>query len=345
MGNKIVKIIGSCVVLALIAGGAYLGSLVYPGTPSKSKSLLFLGYVPLPKSGTLNVLDYITINGDRMFIADERSGNVSRLTLGSAALPTDLQVLAGKPEAHGVVIDPVSHLGFVTRSEANTVDVFDPAAMKLIKSIPVPDDADGIHYDPETKLIYVAGGDSHTGTLLDPATQVVIAKIELGGKPEYAQIDPKTKLLFQNLKDKDQVIAIDLPTRSIVGRWPLPGCQAPSGLALDEAHRRLIIACSGNAKAALFDMDAHRVLTTQPVGGQPDSIAFDSGLQRVYTAGIAGKTTVLALDSPDSLSVLDTIDTHYGAHTLAVDPATHRVYVGYAGVLVAPRLAVFEPIR
>ncbi len=345
MLKKALKIIIVCVVLVVIAGGAYVGSLIYPGTPSKSHSLRFLGYVPLPKSGALNVLDYITIDGDRILVAGISSGDVSRLNLRTGTLPSGLQVFTGKPEAHGVVIDPVSHLGFVTRSEENTVDAFDPAAMKLVKSIPVPDDPDGIHYDPETKLLYVAGGDSNTGTLIDPATQAVVAKIALGGKPEYAQIDPQTKLLFQNLKDKNQVIAIDLTTRSIVGRWALPGCEAPSGMALDEAQRRLILACSGNARAALFDLNAHRVLTTQPVGGRPDSIAFDSGLHRIYTAGVAGVTTVLQQDSPDMMRVVDTIHTHYGAHTLAVDPATHRVYIGYAGVLVAPRLAVFEAVQ
>lgn len=40
---------------------------------------------------------------------------------------------------------------------------------------------------------------------------------------------------------------------------------------------------------------------------------------------------------------LDAIKLHYGAHTLAVDPINHRVYVAYASLIIAPRLAVFEP--
>ena len=52
---------------------------------------------------------------------------------------------------------------------------------------------------------------------------------------------------------------------------------------------------------------------------------------------------VIQQDSPDSYRHLDTIHTHYGAHTLGIDPATHRLYVGYAGLLAAPRLAVFTP--
>jgi hypothetical protein len=41
--------------------------------------------------------------------------------------------------------------------------------------------------------------------------------------------------------------------------------------------------------------------------------------------------------------VIDTVHLHYGAHTLTVDLKTHTVFVGYAGLVVNPRVAVFIP--
>ena len=59
----------------------------------------------------------------------------------------------------------------------------------------------------------------------------------------------------------------------------------------------------------------------------------------------AGEMTVIQKDGPDNYRVLDEIHTHYGAHTLTVDPVSHRVFVAYASLLVHPRIAVFSPAR
>ena len=80
-----------------------------------------------------------------------------------------------------------------------------------------------------------------------------------------------------------------------------------------------------------------------PIGGGPDSVAYDPELHRVYTTGKAGVLSVIQQDSPDRYRLLDSIPLHYGAHTLAIAPVTHAVYAGYAGLLVSPRLAVFMP--
>jgi hypothetical protein len=53
--------------------------------------------------------------------------------------------------------------------------------------------------------------------------------------------------------------------------------------------------------------------------------------------------SIIQQDGPDSYRRLDQIRLHYGAHTLAVDPATHKLYVGYASLVVPARLAVFTP--
>ena len=344
--KKLRKILGWGLAGCVIVAGLGLAWLIVPGTPSPAGSLRFVGFVPLPKKGVLNVLDYLTLDGDHLFVAGMFAGNVIRVPVHGDTLATasDLAVFAGTPGTHGVVVDPVSGQAFVSRSGANTVDVFDPVAMRSLGSIPVADDPDGIFYDPQNKLVYVAGGDSKTGTLIDPATRRVVGTLSLGGKPEFAVYDPKTRLIFQNLTDTNEVIALDLGQRGIVARWPLAGCQGPSGMAIDAGQRRLFVACAKNSRAAIFDLDAHRVVSTQPVGRGPDTIAYDPSLRRLYTIGFTGVLTVLRQEASGGWRVTDNIQTHFGAHTLCVDLATHRIYVGYAGFFVAPRLAVFDAV-
>jgi YVTN family beta-propeller protein len=326
-------------------GIAVAGYLIYPGTPSKASSLIFQGFVPLPSDRVLSVLDYLTVNDDKLFVTGESTGDLYRVQIRKDSLPTvaDVAKLPGEPATHGVAIDPSSHLAFVTRSEANTVDVFDSEKMLVIKRIPVADDPDAIFYDELDKLVYVASGDSHLATLIDPSTQTTIATIPLGGAPEYAALDASTKLLYQNLHDTSTVVAVDLAKRAVVQGWPLQGCQAPTGMAIDDIHRRLFIGCGGNAVLAIFDLDEHRVVATVPIGKAPDTVAFDPALHRIYTTGKSGVLSVIQQEEPNEYKVIDTVHLHYGAHTLTFDPKTHGVFVGYAGLVVNPRVAVFIP--
>src|SRR5260221_3038917 len=343
--KTLIKISLAVLGVVVVAAVAVAGYLIYPGTPSHASSLVFQGYVPLPSEKVLSVLDYLTVMDDKLFVTGESTGDVYRVQIRKDSLPTaaDVAKLHGEPGAHGVVIEPSSHLAYVTRSEADTVDIFDAEKMVLIKRIPVAADPDAIFYDEFDKLVYVASGDSHLATLIDPSTQTTLATIPLGGAPEYATLDTATRLLYQNLHDTNAVVAVDITKRTVAQRWPLQGCEAPTGMAIDENHRRLFIGCGANAVLAIFDLDEHRVVATVPIGMAPDSVAFDSPLHRIYTTGKSGNLVVIEQDEPNKYEILDTVHLHYGAHTLTVDPTTHSLYVGYAGLVVNPRVAVFIP--
>jgi DNA-binding beta-propeller fold protein YncE len=235
------------------------------------------------------------------------------------------------------------NVAFVTRSEENTVDVFDPTSFRLLSRIPVADDADAILYAPSEKLVYVANGDAQIATLIDPERRITVGTVPLPGKPEFPALDPQTGILYQNLEDIDSIVAIDLGERMVTGQWSLAPCEGPSGMAISSKQRRLFAVCSRNATFVVFDLELHRVIASLKIGGGPDSVAFDETFHRIYSAGKAGRLTVIQQDSPNAYRVLDEIHTHYGAHTLALDPVSHRVFVGYASLFAHPRISVFSP--
>jgi DNA-binding beta-propeller fold protein YncE len=323
-----------------------LTTLIYPSAPSQSNSIRFDGFIVLPTRTLLSVLDYMTLNGNNLFVTGTSIGSLFKVQTDPDEQGTGRAVmeLTGVPGVHGVAVVSSKNIAFVTKGGDNTVGVLDPATFRLVGSIPVADDPDAILYAERANLVYVANGDAKLATLIDPDKRATVGVIQLGGKPEFPAIDPQDGLLYQNLTDEDSVVALDLMTRSIVGRWPLRPCKGPSGMAIDSAHRRLFSVCSGNAMLVVFDLARHRLITTIPVGNRPDSVAFDPLLRRIYTAGVGGKLTVVQQNSPDAYQVLENISTHYGAHTLAVDPETHKVYVAYASLLMYPRIAVFSPL-
>ena len=332
-----------------VAACALLLWLTFPGTPGGASTLKFDGFITLPKgkgARTLTVLDYLSIDGRNLYVSNVSTGAIYKIELGSDAMPgtNDVSLFELEPAAHGIAIDPVSHLGYATHSEANTVDVFDPSGMQLIKRIAVADDPDGIFYLPGLKLIYAVSGDAKLATLIDPARQSAVGIIPLGGKPEFAAFDQRSGLVYQNLRDTSELALVDVAGRKVESRWSLQGCEGPTGLALDEAKNRLFIGCSGNSKLAVFDLATHRVTTTIGIGKGPDSVAFDEQLGRVYATGIDGTLSVVQLQPDGRATLVDMIALHIGAHTLAVDPLTHRVFAGYASLFLAPRIAVFSAV-
>jgi DNA-binding beta-propeller fold protein YncE len=339
----VLTLVGVFLAVAAIAL-IYLGHI---GNPSNSAVMKFEGFIELPKTKTLNVLDYLTLKDNVLFVTEESAGNVFKVTLDPNTQTTAISIstLPGSGVVHGVVLLPSPNLAFVTRSEENTVDAFDPIILQSLARIPVAEDADAILYDPSSKLVYVAHGDAHSASLIDPDTHTIVGTIPLGGKPEFPALDSKTEMLYQNLADVNMVAAVDVAKKSVIGKWSLAPCDGPSGVAVDTENRRLFSVCARNATLVVFDIENHKVITSIKIGGGPDSVAYDATLHRIYSAGKSGKLNVIQQDGPDTYRSLDEISTHYGAHTLTVDPLTHRVFVGYASLLAHPRIAVFSPIK
>jgi hypothetical protein len=290
------------------------------------------------------VLDYMTVRDRSLFVASIEPGAIYKVPMSDGPLPTEADVtkLPGQPSAHGVAFDPLSGLGFVSRSEANLVDILEPGTMRIVKSIPVDNDIDAIIFDPASRLIYAAHGALGKATLIDPVQQRVVGRIALGGRPEFAVADATTGLVYQNLESTNSVAVIDLIKQQVVDRWPVSGCEAPSGVTVDLTNRRMLVVCKGNSALVVVNMDTHLTVKSIEIGGGPDAVVYDPDLRRIYTTGRSGILNVVQQDTVNSYRNIDAINLNFGAHTLALDPVTHRVYIGYLSLFVKPRLAVYS---
>ena len=185
-------------------------------------------------------------------------------------------------------------------------------------------------------LVYVADHDGKAGILIDAATQMVVASIPLGGEPEYAQAAVETGLIYQNLEDTSELVVIDPQKQAVIKRYPLAPGEGPTGLAFDATNHRLFSTCSG--KLIVLNADTGAIVAVLPIGVGTDGVDYDAGLRRLYTANAIGSMTVIQQDSANLYRVLENAPTHFGGHSLVVDPATHRIYVAYFG-----RIATYEP--
>ena len=320
------------IALAVIALNIYLS------TRPAAKTMTPAGIISIPTPFRIGrpFIDYMTIGGSRLYAGYASEGLVGVVDTASNQ---NVAKIDGLSRVHGIAVVPGGNLGFASSSGDNVVGVFDLATNKLVGKIPAGDDADAIIYDSQARLVYVANHDGKTGMLIDPAAQKVVATISLGGEPEYPQADPATGLIYQNLEDTSELVVIDPAKQSVVKRYKLDPGEGPTGLALDAANHRLFSAAR-NQKLVVLNADTGAVVTVLPIGGGVDGAGYDAALRRVYTSNAMGTMTVIQQDSPDQYHVLEDAPTHFGGHSLVVDPATHRVYVAYFG-----SIAAYDPVR
>lgn len=339
--------LGAGIITAAVVVAVPAARVVAPPMPISTAYMRFDGFIALPATAGwnwLSVFDYMTVEGRDLYVASIQPGTVFKLPLRSGPLPntSEIESLPGPPSAHGVTFDPITHRGFVSRSGANVVDVFDPVTLQVEKQIPVEDDVDAIAFDAANRLVYAVHGDAKRATLIDPVTLQIAGSVQLPGKPEFAVFDPGSRTLYQNLNDTNYLMVIDLARRAPVSQWYLAGCDGPSGMAMDRTQRRLFIACNRNDRLVVYDLDRRNIVASMPVGGGPDVVGYDDELHRIYTTGRSGVMTTVQLMGKDRYKVLSSVVLTFGAHTLAVDQRSHRVYVGYLSLWSKPRLAVFS---
>jgi DNA-binding beta-propeller fold protein YncE len=328
------KALGGLIALILLA---ILALNIYLSTRPAAKTIKAAGIVSIPTPFRVGrpFIDYMTISGARLYAGYASNGLVGVVdTATNGAVAT----IDGLTRVHGIAIVADRNLGFASSSGDNVVGVFDLATNKLLQKIPGGDGPDAIIYDEQAHLVYVANHSGKTGTLIDPVNLKAVATIPLGGEPEYPQADPMTGMIYQNLEDTSELVVIDPAKQAVAKRYKLDPGEGPTGLALDAADHRLF-SSTGNRKLIVLDTDTGAVVAVLPIGAGVDGAGYDPDLRRVYTANGIGTMTVIQQDSPDRYHVLENASTHFGGHSLVVDPATHRVYVAYFG-----SMAAYDPV-
>jgi DNA-binding beta-propeller fold protein YncE len=187
-------------------------------------------------------------------------------------------------------------------------------------------DTDAVVYDPASKLIFTFNGDSKNSSVIDPAKEAVVKTLDLGGSPEQAAADGRVTL-YENNADTSEVVVIDTSALTIKARWKVAPAGEPVAMALDPEHRRLFSAGRGPAMLVMMDADNGKVLQSFPISDGADSNVFDSSSGMVFTSTRAGKLHIFHEESADKLSQVETIDTEYGAKTMAMDPKTHNIFL------------------
>jgi DNA-binding beta-propeller fold protein YncE len=277
--------------------------------------------VPLP--GPAVRFDYQSLDAShgRLYIAHM---NADQLVVFDTKKRGVVANLDGFPNVHGVWAVPELKKVYASATGEHKVAVVDMETLKTIARVGPVKYPDGIAYAPGPKRIFVSDEHGDADAVIDAITNSLVTTIPLGGGAGNTVYDPASGHILVAVHEKNELVAIDPATAKIIGRYPVAGIESPHGIALDVAARLAFVAGEDNSKLAAVDLTNMQVLATYPVGKDPDVLAFDPGLKRLYVSAESGNVTVFR-ENGKALVTEGTLSMPH-AHTVCVDPDTHLVY-------------------
>ncbi|MGF6756121.1 YncE family protein [Paraburkholderia sp. GAS42] len=275
-------------------------------------------------------------------------------------------------------VTPVPGTSLVYVGDVNSVKVIDVATKKLVKTITVS--ASGIRadescLDPEHHVVMFSSGAEQPpfATFINTERQEVIGKLSLKDSTglEACAYDPKGKNFVLNndgtkTNPKGEVDVI--PVASVLEGKPvvatvfsLKGCEGPTGLAMGPGNDALI-GCDpdegGKQTTVIIDRTNGKTVAELPFGGA-DEVVYDPVSNRYFLAAghhsadnvsqVGSKTAkfdpALGIIDAATRSIVAIVPTTMGAHSVAVDGESHRVFVphgpGHSEQFAGAGVAVF----
>lgn len=324
-----------------------------------SRHFTLVGDYPL--GAAVNRTDYESIDADarRLYIAKMGGGQLlvfdlerNRLAATLDNFPKITGVLA-VPELHkiyasvpggGVMRSLAVGLGMIGMSSGKgEVAVLDSQTLKERARLPGGVFPDGIAYDAKDGLVFVSDELGAAVSVLDAKADKFLARIATGGEVGNVRYDAANGLVYVPVQSSDELIAIDPAKRTVTARYALKGCDHPHGFIIAPKQPVGYAACDGNNKLTTVDLTTGRTLGTLAVADDPDVMSIDPGLNRLYVAGETGNLSTFDISSAGAPVSLGDVSVAEGAHAVAADPVSHRLYFALANLGGRAVLRVIAP--
>src|ERR1700674_4474958 len=277
----------------------------------------------IPMPGPAVRFDYQSLDSSqgRLYIAHM---NADQLVVFDTKKREVVANLDGFSRVHGVWAVPELGRVYASVTGEHKVAAVDMKTLTTLAKVGPIKYPDGIAYAPGPQRVCVSDEHGDVDAVIDTKTNSLVASIPLGGGAGNTVYDSGSGHILVAVHERNELVAIDPATAKIVGRYVMTGINSPHGIVLDVAERLAFVAGEDNHKLAVVDLTTMKVLATHSVGEDPDVLAFDPGLKRLYVSAESGHVTVFRERGKTLVSEGGLFMPH--AHTVCVDPDTHLVY-------------------
>ena len=335
----------------LLAGTALLtfamtpsvGAQTHPGVHRDTLRQIATIDLPGPKGKRF---DYLTIDhGDHYLLSAHLGAGI--LYVIDMKTNTLVRAIPGVPGIEGVVYVPELQRAYTSDWLEGKIGVVDLKQMKVIAKLPTEAKPDGSAYAAPFHKVYVSDERGKAVAIVDVQTDRIVKTLHFNSETGMPQYDPIARRIYVNLQDENVFAEIDPATDTVISRDSVGECRGNHGMTLDPVHHRAFLSCEGNSLMTVFNLDTHKAIVSLPMAAGADVIKYDPGLRRIYVACFSGAISVFHQDDPDHYRKLQDFRVQPKVHSLAVDPATHRVYAPEQqedGKPVA-RMIVYEAVQ
>ncbi|NIF40387.1 YncE family protein [Burkholderia sp. Tr-862] len=341
--GRVNRAVGNYLVILVLSAiaGAFVPAIAQTAAQEGKDRLPLTHVVDIPLPGRPTRLDYESYDPARhlLFIAHLGDGEVIVVDMNASRA---VARVPGISSVHGVLAIPELSRVYASATGTNEIVAVDEATLKVVARIPGGRYPDGIAYAPDMHKIYVSDETGNTETVIDVQSNRRVATIPLGGEVGNTQYDPASRHIFVNVQTRNEPVEIDPTVDRIVRRFALPGADRNHGLLIDSSDGLAFIACQGNDKLLVFDMAARQVVQAFGIGKDPDVLAFDPALNRLYVAAESGVVSVFGINR-SKVSLIGEGWVGSDAHAVAVDHDTHRSYFPLKNLDGRPVLRVMAP--
>lgn len=321
-------------LLAVVLGASSRPAAA-PQVPGPAPLLRTIADVPLPGPPVRFDYQSLDLRSDRLFISHMGAGTIVVFNVRTRRVEG---TIGGLPGVTGVLA--VHALGKIYASVTglHQVAVIDAKSFRIVARVGTIEFPDAIAYAPDQQKIYVS--DELGGKLLviHARTDSVEGTVPLDGEAGNTLFDPGSRCILVAVQGRNQVDVIDPRGERFLGRFALAGADRPHGMVIDAVRRVAFVANMGDATLQIVDLRMMKVTGTMPVGADPDVLAFDPVWRRLYVASESGVVSVFTETASGVAHDGDVRFPH--AHTVAVDPRTHLVYLPLQDVGGRPVLRI-----
>lgn len=322
-----------------------LGAGIAAAAPQPAFGGRFTLVADIPLGPPANRIDYQSFDpgAHRLYVSLMGAG---KLLVFDTAANKPLKQLDGFPKTTGVLVVPPLHrvfssvpgggigpsvaqgLGMLGLSSGHgAVVVVDTDTLQEIARVPGGVFPDGIAYDPKDNRIFVSDEMGSAITVIDPGTNQAIARIAAGGEVGNVQYDLASAKLYAPIQTRNEIGIFDAVGNRRIGSYPLTGCKHPHGLAIPPDTSIGYVACDENDILVTVDLKTGKELSHLSLGHDPDVLAMDGTAKRLYVASESGNLSTFNIANPGAPVSLGDSFVGKSAHSVAVDPLTHHLFL------------------
>lgn len=292
-----------------------------------------------PIRGTMT-WDYITVDAfaHRLYVAHGTQVEVLNSDTGAS-----IGVVSGTPGVHGIALAQSLGRGFTSNGGDDSVTIFDLKTLQQVGRVKVGSRPDRIFYDERSRRVFTCNHGSGDVSVIDARSGSVIAVLPIGGGGEQNVPAPGNRI-YLAVADTSEVIRFDPLTLRITARFALGKGKEPHGLAFDEAHHRLFVACRNKLIVVLGSADGH-VITTLGIGDTVDMAAFDPKTQNIFASNGDGSMSAFHEVSADRYKDLGRVETGPGAKQMDFNAQTGKLFLPTGTILESGLGANGKPNR